>query len=125
MKNPLSKRKGTRAGAARGPSGGPVPSRMASRHPLKTAAVRSTATRPGKRRVLLVDDHPIVRQGLVELINRQSDLVVCGETGSGREAPAMARRLNPDLAVIDMYLEARSGIQLIKTLKLKQPWIPV
>ena len=125
MKNPPNKRKGTRAGAGLGPSGGQVPSRVALQQDSKAAAVRSPAARPGKRRVLLVDDHPIVRQGLAELINRQKNLVVCGETGSGREAPELARRLNPDLAVIDVSLKDASGIQLLKTLKLQHPRLPL
>jgi len=125
MKNPPNKRKGTRAGAGRGPSGGPIPSRMAPQDDSKAGAAGSPAARPGKRRILLVDDHPIVRQGLVELINRQKNLVVCGETGSGREAPELARRLNPDLAVIDVSLKDASGIQLLKTLKLQHPRLPL
>jgi hypothetical protein len=84
MKNPPKKRKGTRAGAARGPSGGQIPSRVATQDNSKAPAVQSPAARSGKRRILLVDDHPIVRQGLVELINRQKNLVVCGETGIER-----------------------------------------
>jgi len=124
-KNRSNKRKGTRAGAARGPSGGQIPSQVAPQNNSKAAAVRSPAARPGKRRILLVDDHPIVRQGLVELINRQKNLVVCGETGSGREAPELARRLNPDLAVIDVSLKDASGIQLLKTLKLQRPHLPL
>src|SRR5688572_16288071 len=105
MKNPRNKRRGTRAGTARGPSGGRTPSRAAVQPGLKAPAGESSAAaRPGKRRILLVDDHPIVRQGLAELINRQKNLVVCGETGSGREAPELARRLDPDQAVIDVSL---------------------
>jgi len=125
VKNPSNKRKGTRAGAARGPSGGRTPSRVAPQRNSKAPVVRTAATRPGKRRILLVDDHPIVRQGLAELINRQKNLVVCGETGSGREAPELARRLNPDLAVIDVSLKDESGIQLLKTLKLQRPHLPL
>jgi DNA-binding NarL/FixJ family response regulator len=125
MKNPANKRKGNRAGAARGPSGGQIPPRVASQHNSKVPAVRSPAAGSGKRRILLVDDHPIVRQGLVEVINRQKHLVVCGETGSGREAPELARRLKPDLAVIDVSLKDANGIQLLKTLKLQRPQLPL
>ncbi len=98
---------------------------MAPRQEPNAAPTRWPATGPGKRRVLLVDDHPIVRQGLVGLINRQKNLVVCGQTGSGRETPELARRLNPDLAVIDVSLKDTSGIELLKTLKLQQPRLPL
>ena len=74
MKIPPNKRKGTRAGSARGPSGGQMPPRMASQTRSNTA-VRSLAMRPGKQRILLVDDHPIVRQGLVERLGRQKNLL--------------------------------------------------
>jgi len=125
MKNPSNKRKGTRVGTAYGPVGGQTPSRVAAQHNLKVPAGRSSAARPARRRILLVDDHPIVRKGLVDLINRQKNLVVCGETGSGREAPELARRLDPDLAVIDVSLKDASGIQLLKTLKLQRPQLPL
>jgi DNA-binding NarL/FixJ family response regulator len=125
MKNPPTKRKGTRVENSRGLSGSQTPSRVAAQEDLKNLAGRSWAARRGRRRILLVDDHPIVRQGLAELINRQKNLVVCGETGSGREAPELARRLDPDLAVIDVSLKDASGIQLLKTLKLQRPRLPL
>src|SRR5262245_40111343 len=125
MKIPPNQRKGTHVATARGPSGGRTLSRVEAQPGLKAPAGGSSSPRAGKRRVLLVDDHPIVRQGLVELINRQKNLVVCGETGSGREAPELARRLEPDLAVIDVSLKDASGIQLLKTLKLRRPQLPM
>lgn len=79
----------------------------------------------GRVRLVCQRRQPIVRQGLAELINRQKNLVVCGETGSGREAPEPARRLEPDLAVIDVSLQEASGIQLLKTLKLQRPQLPL
>jgi DNA-binding NarL/FixJ family response regulator len=77
--------------------------------------------RQEKRRILLVDDHPIVREGLVELILRRKDLEVCGVTGNGHEAFELVRRLKPDLAVIDIALNGVSGIELLKALKLEVP----
>jgi DNA-binding NarL/FixJ family response regulator len=125
MKHPLKKRQRTRAGAARGAAGSPARFGLPAKSRAKAPARWSPTARAGKRKILLVDDHPIVRQGLVELINRQKNLVVCGETGSGREAPELARRLNPDLAVIDVSLKDESGIQLLKTLKLQRPRLPL
>src|SRR5205814_7867312 len=97
MKRPLSHRTRDRATPARG------------------------ASSERKRTILLVDDHPIVREGLADMINRQKNLVVCGEAGSGYEASEMVRRLKPDLAVIDVTLKDVSGIELLKTLKLQAP----
>src|SRR4051794_39754862 len=75
----------------------------------------------GKSKVLLIDDHPIVRQGLVQLINEEPDLVVCGEASSAREAMDLAERTQPDVAVVDISLEDRSGVELIKDFRLRQP----
>ena len=74
-----------------------------------------------KIKVLLVDDHPLVRDGLVNLINQQPGLEVCGEVGSEAEAMAAAARLQPDVAVVDITLETGSGIELLKSLKAAHP----
>jgi DNA-binding NarL/FixJ family response regulator len=79
----------------------------------------------GKAKVFLVDDHPIVRQGLGLLINREPDLVVCGEA---EDAPAALQRMasaQPDLMVIDISLEGPDGLELLKTIRLKEPILPV
>lgn len=74
-----------------------------------------------KIKVLLVDDHPLVRDGLVNLINQQPGLEVCGEVGSEAEAMAETGRLRPDIVVVDITLEAGSGIELIKNLRAVYP----
>ena len=74
-----------------------------------------------KIKVLLVDDHPLVRDGLVNLINQQPGLEVCGEVGSEAEAMVAAARLQPDVAVVDITLETGSGIELLKSLKAAHP----
>jgi DNA-binding NarL/FixJ family response regulator len=81
----------------------------------------SEQTTEGKSKVLLIDDHPIVRQGLVQLINEEPDLVVCGEASSAREAMDLAEQTQPDVAVVDISLEDRSGVELIKDFRLRQP----
>lgn len=78
-----------------------------------------------KTRVLLVDDHPIVRQGIAQLINREPDLAVCGEADTAHEALKLLNSLAPDLAIVDVSLEDRSGIELIKDMKLRLPKLPV
>jgi DNA-binding NarL/FixJ family response regulator len=72
---------------------------------------------PSKRRVFLVDDHPLVREWLTTLINQQSDLAVCGEAGDAAQALSAIGELQPDAAVIDVTLASGSGIELIKDLR--------
>lgn len=66
------------------------------------------------KKVLLVDDHPIVRQGLKQLIEQEVDLVVCGEAESTHEALAGIAKLEPDVVIVDLGLKDSSGIDLIK-----------
>ena len=68
-------------------------------------------------RVLIVDDHPAVREGLGILISRQRDLEVCGEAADVPEALNLVLATNPDVAVIDVSLETGNGIDLIKRIK--------
>ena len=76
-------------------------------------------------KVLVVDDHPIVREGLVTLINSAPDLVVCGEAGNGGEALEMAKSLSPDAAVIDISMVGMSGLDLVKELRARKNDTPV
>jgi DNA-binding NarL/FixJ family response regulator len=73
----------------------------------------------GRRRVLVVDDHPLVRAGIVALIANELDLEVCGEAGTFREALELTQRTEPDLAIVDLSLTDRSGLELVKRLKGK------
>jgi DNA-binding NarL/FixJ family response regulator len=75
----------------------------------------------GKSKVLLIDDHPIVRQGLVQLIDEETDMVVCGEASSAREALEVAEKTQPDVAIVDISLEDRSGVELIKDFRVRLP----
>lgn len=80
---------------------------------------------PQKRsRVLLVDDHPIVRQGLMQLINAAPDMVVCGEASTAREALAMIETTSPDAAIVDISLVDRNGVEVIKDLGARWPAMP-
>ena len=72
---------------------------------------------PIRRRVFLVDDHPLVREWLTTLINQQSDLTVCGDAGDAPQALDAIAKLKPDAAVIDVTLASGSGIELIKDLR--------
>ena len=80
---------------------------------------------PAKRRVILVDDHPIVRERLAELINRESDLIACGEAEDGPGALTAIESSNPDVAIVDISLKDTYGIELIKQIKERWPDLPV
>ncbi len=74
-----------------------------------------------KKTVLLVDDHPILRQGLANVLNAQPHLCVCGEAQSRADAIAAAERLRPDLALVDLSLRTGDGLELIKDLRVRLP----
>jgi DNA-binding NarL/FixJ family response regulator len=76
-------------------------------------------------RVFLVDDHPIVRQGLARLIASEPDLEVCGEADDVPSAVRAINELSPDVVVADLSLKQGSGIDLIKTLQTQSPQIPI
>jgi len=79
-----------------------------------------------KARILVVDDHPIVRQGISQLINRESDMEVCCEAGTAEDAlAALAGGCNHAVAVVDISLEGLSGIELTKLIKTRHPDVPV
>ncbi len=77
-----------------------------------------------KSRILLVEDHPIVRQGLALLINEEPDLEVCGHAEDVEGGHAAARTLRPDLVVVDLFLKGGDGLTLVKTLREEQPDLP-
>ena len=76
-----------------------------------------------KHGVFIVDDHPLVREGLTNLINRQSDLVVCGEAKDSAEAIDGMTKERPDIAIIDISLTNESGLELIKQLVKQFPQV--
>ncbi len=78
-----------------------------------------------KKKVLLVDDHPLVRGGLAQIIDQQPDMMTCGQAGDDAEALRQMERVKPDLAVIDISLESRSGLELLKDLRVLYPELPV
>jgi DNA-binding NarL/FixJ family response regulator len=67
-----------------------------------------------KRRVVIVDDHPLVREWLAALINQQPDLKVCGEAGNAADGIKLIATANPQIAIVDISMEGGSGIELIK-----------
>jgi DNA-binding NarL/FixJ family response regulator len=85
-------------------------------------------TQPAERpttKILVVDDHPMIRERLAELIGQEPDLAVCGEAEDSNQAIKAARELQPDLAIVDITLKDTYGIELIKHLKEILPKLPV
>jgi DNA-binding NarL/FixJ family response regulator len=76
-----------------------------------------------KQRIFIVDDHPLVREGLANLINQQEDLVVCGEAEDAAQALAGIGVHRPDLALIDISLKTASGLELVKDLGAHFPGV--
>lgn len=78
-----------------------------------------------RRRVLIVDDHPIVRHGLRQVLNQDDDLVVCGEAGNAAEALEKIAELKPDVVIVDISLETSNGIELTKSIRSTDQELPV
>ena len=78
-----------------------------------------------KRTVFVIDDHPIVREGLARLINGEADLFVCGAAEDIYAALKSMEILKPDIAIADISLKGPDGIELIKHLKTRIPGLPV
>src|SRR5207249_6767636 len=76
-----------------------------------------------KSRVFLIDDHPLVREGLVNLINSQRDLAVCGEAEDSAGAMTGMAKTRPDVALIDISLKNESGLELVKNLEARFPLV--
>lgn len=74
-----------------------------------------------RRRILIVDDHPLVRERLAEIINREPDLVVCGEAEDRHEALEAIAARSPDLVLVDLTLKSSDGLELIKDIRSRQP----
>lgn len=90
----------------------------------KTARVTS-ATASEKRKVFIVDDHPIVRQGLAQLINNEPDLAVIGQGEDAYGSLRTIKTMQPDLCLVDVSLKDSDGVELLKELQSQLPGLPV
>jgi DNA-binding NarL/FixJ family response regulator len=79
--------------------------------------VKLTPNQKERRKIFIVDDHPVFREGLAVLIGREGDLTVCGEADDASQALACIERLKPDLTLVDLGLPGRSGLELIKDIR--------
>ncbi|PYJ21054.1 MAG: DNA-binding response regulator [Verrucomicrobia bacterium] len=96
----------------------------------RTHSVRSTnknprCDSPEAKRIVIVDDHPLFRKGLEELIHSDGHFAVCGEAGNAPEAMDVIRKLNPDMAIVDLSLPGANGIELIKNIRAEFSRLPI
>jgi DNA-binding NarL/FixJ family response regulator len=91
----------------------------------RSTAARSPHNPPARRRVLVIDDHPIVRHGLAVLINREPDLMVCGEAEAAQSATQAIVSLRPNLVILDISLGGPDGLELLKQIRTRNADLPV
>ena len=91
----------------------------------KMESVRKAGPAGSKKTVLIVDDHPLLREGLSRVINQQSDLAVCGEAGTASAGLFAMVRERPDVMIVDLSLDEANGLDLIKDVHLQKPELPI
>ncbi|HSA10208.1 MAG TPA: response regulator transcription factor [Candidatus Paceibacterota bacterium] len=89
------------------------------------AHAKQNQVKDTRRRILLVDDHAVVRYGIAQLVNQQSDLVVCGEEEDAANALSAIGKLKPDLVIADISLKESSGLELMRNIKAQHAGLPV
>jgi DNA-binding NarL/FixJ family response regulator len=82
-------------------------------------------SKPARRRVLIVDDHPIVRQGLKRMIETEPDMEVCGEAATESQARRAIRELVPDIVIVDLALHEGDGFELVRDVHAHHPDVPM
>jgi DNA-binding NarL/FixJ family response regulator len=90
-----------------------------------SAASNPTKPSTSKARILLVDDHPMLRRGVAELINGEAIYEVCGEVGTLADAYAAVNKLKPEMVIIDISLDGNNGVELMKELTYRWPNLPL
>ena len=100
-----------------------MPGNSWTRGPVATGAPATGKRRV--RRVLIVDDHPIVRQGLRRIMDNEEDLSVCGEAETVRDARVAIKDLSPDVMIADISLKQGDGIELVRDVRAHHPQLPI
>lgn len=77
------------------------------------------------KKILVIDDHPILREGIVHVLGAEEGLVVCGEAGSAEEGLRLVEACEPDMVLTDLTLSGKSGLELVKDLAAIHPELPV
>lgn len=88
-------------------------------------ARKSKPAAPARKRIFIIDDHPITRRGLAQLIEHEADLAVCGEAENAQQAMAALKGPLPDLILCDITMPGKSGLEFIKDLKCLHPKLSV
>ncbi len=78
-----------------------------------------------RKKIFIVDDHPMMREGLAQLIAQEGDLMVCGEAEDATQALEQIEKLKPDLALVDITLRSTNGLELIKDLRIRAPALSI
>src|SRR5437868_11953880 len=89
------------------------------------AQAKANPVKDSRTRILLVDDHAVVRYGIAQLINRQADMMVCGEEEDASKALGSIVTLKPDLVIADISLRDSSGLELMRNIKAQHSGLPV
>src|SRR5271163_3416182 len=92
---------------------------------MAESAKSQSVTRVKKKTVFIVDDHPLLRQGLALLVNRERDLIVCGEAEEAQTAMKEIALKKPDILIADISLNGPDGLDLLKSLRALYPDLPV
>jgi DNA-binding NarL/FixJ family response regulator len=88
-------------------------------------SVPEKESRTAKKSVLVVDDHPLMRQGLAMLINQQQDMQVCGEAEEAQAVMQAIAHRRPDIMILDISLSGPDGLELLKSIRASDPDLPV
>ena len=92
---------------------------------MPSAQGASQENKGARRRVLIVDDHPIVRQGLKRMIETEPDMEVCGEAATEAQARRAIRELMPDIVIVDLALQEGDGLELVRDVHAHHPDVPM
>jgi DNA-binding NarL/FixJ family response regulator len=103
----------------------PAPNKMATAQGEKWRATLVAPAPGARKRILLVDDHPMMRAGLAQLINKQPDMEICSEAGTPAEAMSALSASNSDLLLTDLTMPGRSGLEFIRDIHALHPDLPI
>jgi len=92
---------------------------------MATLSIPGHAAHKARKKVFVVDDHPLLRQGLALLINQQEDLQVCGEAEAAQAALQSISQHRPDIIILDISLKGPDGLELLKSVRALDPDLPV